>query len=306
MRKFFDRRFLLCGSLVIGLLTFTGIASGTVKASKPNIYWACVPSNGSVRIIDPGMSCKRGESLIKWNQAGQPGAKGATGSAGNAGATGGTGNTGLTGNTGSTGSTGVTGGTGLTGSTGSQGIAGTNGAVGSTGSQGIAGTNGAVGNTGSQGIAGNTGSQGNTGPAGSNGVSGYAYYYNVAAQTVAIEADVLFDTNGLNSPAPIATHTAGTSVITVASTGVYKVSFIVSATEPGQMAVFLNGAPVAGSTYGSGAGTQQNNGQVIFSASAADTITVRNHSSAAALGLPTPIGGTQASVNASIMLEKLS
>jgi hypothetical protein len=294
MRKFFDRRFLLCGSLVIGLLTFTGIASGTVKTSKPNIYWACVPSSGSVRIIDPGKSCKRGESLIKWNQTGQPGAKGATGSVGNAGVTSGSGNTGLTGST------------GPTGNTGPQGIAGNNGATGNTGSQGPAGNNGATGNTGSQGPAGNTGSQGNTGPAGSNGVSGYAYYYNVAGQTVAIEADVLFDTNGVNSPAPIATHTAGTSVITVASTGMYKVSFIVSATEPGQVAVFLNGAAVAGSIYGSGAGTQQNNGQVILSASAGDTITVRNHSSSAALGLPTPIGGTQASVNASIMLEKLS
>jgi hypothetical protein len=251
MRKFFDRRSLLSGSLVIGLLTFTGIASGTVNASKPNIYWACVPQNGSVRIIDPGKSCKRGERLIKWNQIGRAGANGATGSAGNAGVTGGTGN---------------------------------------TGAQGIAGNNGAVGNT---------------GPAGSNGVSGYAYYYNVAAQTVAIEADVLFDTNGVNSPAPIATHTAGTSAITIASTGTYKVSFIVSATEPGQVAVFLNGALVAGSIYGSGAGTQQNNGQVILSASVGDLITVRNHSSSAALGLPTPIGGTQASVNASIMLEKL-
>jgi hypothetical protein len=263
MRKFFDRRSLLCGSLVIGLLTFTGIASGTVNQSKPNIYWACVPQNGSVRIIDPGKSCKRGESLIKWNQTGGTGAKGATGSAGKAGVTGVTGNTGLTGNIGGT------------------------------------------GNTGSQGPAGNDGAQGNTGPAGSNGVSGYAYYYNVAAQTVAIEADILFDTNGVNSPAPITTHTAGTAAIIVASTGTYKVSFIVSATEPGQVAVFLNGAPVAGSIYGSGAGTQQNNGQVIFSASAGSTITVRNHSSAAALGLPTPIGGTQASVNASIMLEKL-
>jgi hypothetical protein len=281
MRKFFDRRSLLCGSLVIGLLTFTGIASGTVNQSKPNIYWACVPQNGSVRIIDPGESCKRGESLIKWNQTGGTGAKGATGSAGNAGVTGGTGNDGATGNTGN------------------------NGATGNTGSQGPAGNNGATGNTGSQGPAGNDGAQGNTGPAGSNGVSGYAYYYNVAAQTVAIEADILFDTNGVNSPAPITTHTAGTAAIIVASTGTYKVSFIVSATESGQVAVFLNGAPVAGSIYGSGAGTQQNNGQVIFSAFAGSTITVRNHSSAAALGLPTPIGGTQASVNASIMLEKL-
>jgi hypothetical protein len=276
MRKVFDRRFLLCGSLAIGLLMFTGIASGTVSASKPNIYWACIPQNGSIRLIDPGDSCKRGESLIKWYQTGAKGGTGATGSAGVI---------------------------GLTGNTGSQGVIGL---TGNTGSQGVIGL---TGNTGSQGVIGLTGSQGvigNTGPAGSNGVSGYAYYYNVGAQTVAIEADILFDTNGLNSPVPIASHTAGTAAITVESTGVYKASFIVSATEVSQMAVFLNGTAVTGSTYGSGAGTQQNSGQVIFSASAADVITVRNHSSAAAVGLPINAGGTQANVNASIMLEKLS
>ena len=293
MRKLFDRRSLLCGILVMGLLTFTGIASGTVTQNKPNIYWACVPQNGSVRIIYPGTSCKLGERLIKWNQTGATGAKGATGSAGNAGATSGTGTAGQTGNTGSqgpagndgatgstgsqgpagnngaagsTGSQGPAGNNGATGSTGSQGPAGNNGAAGSTGSQGPAGNNGAAGSTGSQGPAGNTGSQGNIGPAGSNGVSGYAYYYNLTPQTVAIEADVLFDTNGVDSPVPIATHTPGSSMITVASTGTYKVSFIVSATEPGQIAVFLNGAPVLGSIYGSGAGTQQNTGQVILSA----------------------------------------
>jgi collagen type I alpha len=288
MRKVFDRRFLLCGSLAIGLLMFTGIASGTVSASKPNVYWACVPQNGSIRLIDPGKSCKRGESLIKWYQTGAKGGTGATGSAGSIGATGSPGGTGLTGGIGSQGVI------GLTGNTGSQGVIGL---TGNTGSQGVIGL---TGNTGSQGVT------GNTGPAGSNGVSGYAYYYNVGAQTVAIEADILFDTNGLNSPVPIATHTAGTAAITVASTGVYKASFIVSATEVSQMAVFLNGTAVAGSTYGSGAGTQQNSGQVIFPASAADVITVRNHSSAAAVGLPTNAGGTQANVNASIMLEKLS
>ena len=36
-----------------------------------------------------------------------------------------------------------------------------------------------------------------TGPAGTNGLSQYAYVYNLAAQIVAIDADVTFDTNGV-------------------------------------------------------------------------------------------------------------
>lgn len=262
MRKYFDRRFFLGGSVTIALLAFTGVASGINSASKPNIYWACVPQNGNVRLINPGSSCKRGESLIKWYQSGGSSAKGATGSAG---ATGSVGTTGLTGTTGSAGATGLT------------------------------------GNTGSQGV---TGPTGNTGPAGSNGVSGYAYYYNVGAQVVPIEADIVFDTNGPASSG--FTHTAGAATITLTNAGVYKVSFIVSSVEPTQLAVFRNGALVPGSVYGSGAGTQQDSGQVIVSASAADVISIRNHSAAAATTLQTLAGGTQTSVNASITIELLT
>jgi len=63
---------------------------------------------------------------------------------------------------------------------------------------------------------------------------------------------------------------------------------------------------VPGSIYGSGAGTQQNNGQAIVVIGAGGILTVRNHSSSAAVGLPTPIGRTQATASASIAIEKLT
>jgi hypothetical protein len=72
------------------------------------------------------------------------------------------------------------------------------------------------------------------------------------------------------------------------------------------MAVFVNGVAVAGSVYGSGAGTQINTGQVIVSAGTADVITIRNYTSAAAVTLQTLAGGTQTNVNASVLLEKLT
>ncbi|CAG9610717.1 hypothetical protein NEOCIP111885_04493 [Pseudoneobacillus rhizosphaerae] len=77
--------------------------------------------------------------------------------------------------------------------------------------------------------------------------------------------------------------------------------------EPNQFALFLNGTTeVPGTVYGTGAGTQQNNGQAILVISTFDVLTLRNHSSAAAVILQTLAGGTQTNVNASIVIKKLN
>jgi len=57
------------------------------------------------------------------------------------------------------------------------------------------------------------------------------------------------------------------------------------------------------SIYGSGAGTQQNNGQTTLTLAAGTTINLVNHSSAAAVTLQTLAGGTQTNVNASVRIE---
>jgi hypothetical protein len=134
-------------------------------------------------------------------------------------------------------------------------------------------------------------------------VAEYAYVYNLAAQTVAVEAPVLFDTNGATTAG--ITHAPGTAEITLVNAGTYKVTFSVSGSEPNQMALFVNGVVVPGTVYGSGAGTQQNTGQAIVAFGAGDVLTVTNHSSAAAVGLASVVGGTQANTNASVVIEKL-
>ncbi|MET3656531.1 collagen-like protein [Sporosarcina psychrophila] len=113
----------------------------------------------------------------------------------------------------------------------------------------------------------------------------------------------MFDSNGILTPGIV--HTLGTSQIIVNIPGDYEVTFSVSGTEPNQFALFLNGSLVAGTIYGSGAGTQQNNGQAIIAIVANDVLTLRNHSSAA-VGLASVIGGTQANVNASIVIKMLN
>ena len=136
------------------------------------------------------------------------------------------------------------------------------------------------------------------------GSSEYGYVYNVIGATVAVEADVSFSDNGVLTAG--ITHAPGTAGITFTSAGDYRVTYSISAVEPGQFALFINGAEVAGSVYGSGAGTQQNTGQAIITIAVSDVLTLRNHSSAAAVGLQTLAGGTQVNVNASILLQKLN
>ncbi|HYI36110.1 MAG TPA: hypothetical protein VEX39_05880 [Thermoleophilaceae bacterium] len=120
---------------------------------------------------------------------------------------------------------------------------------------------------------------------------------------MAIEAPVVF--NGTGATTSGISHAAPSANITVSAGGTYKVSFATSGTEPGQFALFLDGVVVDGTTYGSGAGTQQNNGQAIVAIPAGAVLTLRNHSSAAAVGLQPNAGGTAPSVNASVVLEKL-
>jgi hypothetical protein len=216
---------------------------------------------------------------------------------GTAGATGATGPSGPAGSPG-----GATGATGATGPSGPPGPAG--GATGATGATGPIGATGGVGATGATGPIGATGGVGATGATGPQGLSEYAYIYNLAAQVVALEADITYSNNGVIVGA--ITHAPGTSQIIIGTPGDYAVWFNEAGVEPNQFTLFQNGGPVAGSTYGSGAGTQPNPGMVIITAAAGDVLTVRNHTSAAAVTLQTLAGGTVTNANASVLIEKLS
>ncbi|PAF33979.1 collagen-like protein, partial [Terribacillus saccharophilus] len=152
---------------------------------------------------------------------------------------------------------------------------------------------------GATGEAGPAGATGATGAAG--GLSQYGYIYNLSPQTVAIEDPVIFDSTGIITAG--ITHAPGTAEIAVTVPGDYEVTFSVSGVEPNQFALFLNGAPIPGTVYGSGAGTQQNNGQAIIAIAAGDVLTLRNHTSASAVILQTLAGGTQTNVNSSIIIK---
>jgi hypothetical protein len=138
---------------------------------------------------------------------------------------------------------------------------------------------------------------------GGGGLSEYAYIYNLSAQVVPLEADIVFSDNGVINGTM--THAPGTSTISLGTTGDYTIWFNVAGVEPNQFTLFQNGAPVAGAGYGSGAGTQINSGMVIITAAAGDILTLRNHTSAAAVTLQTLAGGTQLNANVSILIHKI-
>jgi len=261
---------------------------------------------------------------------GTTGTAGVTGATGAAGAQGPTGSTGfgVTGSTGITGTTGAAGSVGVTGSTGAAGSQGPTGATGSgvTGSTGVTGTTGATGNIGITGTTGATGPQGATGATGAVGATGigtpgvtgatglpgsassvrFAYFYNLTiVGTVALEAAVPFDTDG---PSTVGDFVKGglNETITIVNAGTYAIFFSASVLEASQWALFINAAPIAGAIYGSGAGTQQNTGFAIVTVNAGDVLTLRNHTSASALTLQTPAGGTATNVNAALLIRQLA
>ena len=271
---------------------FTGSVAGVAArcADRPTVMSTTPGPRGPRGLTGrTGLTGKRGAP-------GVAGVVGAVGPAGVAGAKGDRGDAG-----GPPGPQGVAGAQGSVGATGLQGATGVQGSVG----VGVAGPEGPAGAVGASGAAGTNGAAGAAGPAGpAGGIAEYAYIYNLAAATVAIEAPVPLSNNGVMTAG--ITHAPGGSSIQLVAAGVYKVTFSVSGVEPNQMALFINAAPVPGAIYGSGAGTQQTTGQVIITASAGDVLTIVNHSSAAAVTLQTLAGGTQTNVNASVAIEKLA
>lgn len=135
------------------------------------------------------------------------------------------------------------------------------------------------------------------------GLEEFAYIYNLAPQVVAVEADILYSDNGVIVGS--ITHVVGTAPITLGTAGTYSVWFVAACHESNQFTLFQNGVAVPGATYGAGAGTEPNPGMVIITAEAGDVLTVRNHTSAAAVILQTLAGGTAINANASILIQKI-
>jgi type VI secretion system Hcp family effector len=119
------------GRMVLGgiagglLLAGVGAVAYAALTDANGVIHACVDGKGNARIIDAAVeNCRKGESLLSWNQKGPQGPAGPIGATGATGATGPQGDTGPAGATGPAGSPGATGATGATGAQGPAGPAG--------------------------------------------------------------------------------------------------------------------------------------------------------------------------------------
>ncbi|MDE5946040.1 MAG: hypothetical protein K2G63_01845 [Oscillospiraceae bacterium] len=134
-------------------------------------------------------------------------------------------------------------------------------------------------------------------------VQAFAYIYNNTAQTVAVESDVSFNTEGINCGG--ITHLNGSSQITVNNTGVYLVWFYVLGSATNQFSIFVNGSSVPGSVYSSAEANTANIGFALVQLRCGDILSIRNHTSDEAVELAVNAGGSQQNVNASVAIYKI-
>ncbi|SFG57706.1 BclA C-terminal domain-containing protein, partial [Clostridium homopropionicum] len=142
-----------------------------------------------------------------------------------------------------------------------------------------------------------TGPTGPMGPTGA-GLAGFGYVYQlatVADATVAGGADVPFSNNG---PLTNITHSAGTTTITVATTGVYKIFYSVSITAGvgSAIAIAVNGTVDASTPISALVATGEVSGEAILSLAAGDVITLRNDSATPLITTLAPSVGAQLTI----------
>jgi hypothetical protein len=135
----------------------------------------------------------------------------------------------------------------------------------------------------------------------------YAYIYDLSppsvSATVAAGSDVPLASNG---PMTSGITYAANGQITIATAGVYQVSFLASVDEPGQLELTQNGTPIPSSLYGRATGTSEISGQAILNVATGDFITLRNPAGNSSALTFTPVaGGTHPDVSASITIEQL-
>jgi hypothetical protein len=258
----------------------------------PRGHKGCVGPTGSTGSIGP------------IGNTGLPGNKGETGNTGSTGDIGPTGNTGPIGNTGVTGYTGSTGDIGPTGNTGPIGNTGVTGYTGSTGDIGPTGNTGPIGNTGV------TGYTGSTGPVGSSGsVLSAADFYALMpgdnSATIAAGVAIEFPNDGPFVGSDILR--LGPSTFNLVSIGIYQILFQVSITEPGQLEVKLNSAPLPYTVVGRATGTSQIVGVCLVQTFLSNsTISIINPSGESTALTITPIAGGTDPVSAHLTIIRLS
>ena len=164
-----------------------------------------------------------------------------------------------------------------------------------------------------QGLVGSTGPAGPTGLAGATGATGPAAAVNFAeffalmppdnSATVASGTPVAFPQNG---PTSGTITRLGATTFQLPAIGTYRVSFSVSVTEPGQLVIVLNSAPLAYTVYGRATGTSPIAGTALVQTTSVNSVlSVNNPAGEAAALTITPVAGGVDPAVASLVIDQL-
>lgn len=146
-----------------------------------------------------------------------------------------------------------------------------------------------------------------------SGVLGAAMFFGVSgaagapdyAATVAIGAAMPFPQDGPTTGGADAPTRTAPDTFQINAAGVYDISYQASVDEPGQLAVWVNGAAVGATRAGRATGTNQIANRVLMTLALNDLLTVRNDASGAALTV-TPIAGGTGDAGATLVIRRVS
>jgi len=211
---------------------------------------------------------------------------------------------------------------GSKGKAGKDGAHGKKGDVGKKGSKGDKGPRGETGRKGSRGHRGHEGWKGESGKDGMGGINGFAYLYNISAQTIASGGFVNFDTEPVSKN--IVLPISGGNLITIPDAGTYDISFNVRGeplnVNPADIMAFelvLNSVTsIPGTQFASQKevsvlpspnGTEVVNGRAIVVLAAGSTIQLHNitNNNLSSISLYPTVGPTNV-VNAAITILQLA
>jgi len=186
-----------------------------------------------------------------------------------------------------------------------------------SGSQGASGSpapmvgGASAGSAGSAGVAGPAGPVGIAGPPGppgpSGGIAEYAEFYALMpsdnAAPVAPGAAVQFPQDGPQSGSIFRTSS---TTFNLANIGTYEVSFQASVTQPGQLALTLNGGELPYTVVGRATGTSQIAGDSLVRTSVINSVLTLENPPGEAIALTmTPVAGGVDPVSASLVIKRV-
>lgn len=149
--------------------------------------------------------------------------------------------------------------------------------------------------------------KGPPGPSGTPAVTKFAEFFALVppdnASTVSAGNAVDFPQNG---PKTSSIKRIDDSTFRLSTTGTYRVSFVVSVNEPGQLVLRLNGTELPYTVVGRATGTSQIVGESLVTATAPDsTLDVANPTGNTPALTITPLAGGAQPVSASLVIQKL-